>query len=124
MRTSWLLGALLAASLSAPAEAYLAGNGLRVEALGATSFRVPFGGAGGASAFWCAAGEYAQRRLGLGVTDRIWRATPVPRKSGEPMAFSTQASASAGDTGLIILYGRNDGSLSVAAALNTCRPPR
>ena len=119
------VAALLAlATLSGPADAYLARNGLIVEPVGRTGFRMPFTGRAGAADFWCAAGDYARDRLGLAPTDRIWRLTPVPRRSGEPMAFSTLADNATDKTGLVVIFGRDDGSLSVASALNRCEPIR
>ena len=57
----------------------------RVEDQGAGLFAVfPAGGLSASEAF-CTAGGFAQARLGLGPTDRIWRVTPVPRRSGQPM---------------------------------------
>lgn len=122
-RLSLIVAAAL--SLTAPAAlAYTARNGLQVDPIGPSSFRVPYRGKSGAPDFWCAAGDFAQSRLGLGVTDRIWRLTPVPRRSGEPMAFALSPESAAKKTGLVVLFGRDDGSLSVASALNHCGPVR
>lgn len=111
---------LALAALAGPAAAYTARNGLRVEPLGAQGFRVAYGGKSGAAAFWCAAGDYAQRQLGLDAADRIWRVTPVPRRTGEGMVFSTRPDNAAEKTGLVIVLGRKGASLTVAAAVNYC----
>ena len=91
----------------------------RVEDQGAGLFAVfPAGGLSASEAF-CTAGGFAQARLGLGPTDRIWRVTPVPRRSGQPMVFSTRAQDSAGRSGLVLL-GPDDGSITVGFAQSLC----
>ncbi len=111
---------LIAAVLAAlPAHAFIASNGLVVEPEGPTSFHVPYRGESGAPAFWCAAGEYAWRRLDASAGARIWRLSEPPRRSGEGLRFSLSPEGHASRTGLAKLDG-DDGSLSVAHARFLC----
>lgn len=114
---------LAALAFAAPASAFIAQNGLIVEPEGSGGFRVLWRGPGGARAFWCAAGDYAIRVLHLGPTDTIYRASPVPRRSGEPMRFTLHADGAAESTGLVILGTRGAG-LSVGLAQSFCEPSR
>jgi hypothetical protein len=112
-----LTAVLLLAAL--PAQAFLATNDLVVEADGPVSFHVPYRGASGAPAFWCAAGDYAARVLGASPADRVWRLSEPPRRSGEGIRFSLAPEGRASGTGLAAL-GPDDASLSVAHALMLC----
>lgn len=114
--------ALLAAALAsaAPAHAFTSSNRMRVEATGPVTFSVKArGGNYGAADFWCAAGEYASRRLNARENVRIYRLSEPPRRSGQPIVFSLDPTGRASSTGLANL-GRDDGSLSVASARNQC----
>ncbi len=111
-----LIASLLAA---APAQAFIASNGLVVEAEGADTFYVPYRGQSGAPSFWCAAGEYAQRKLGAGGTDLLWRLSEPPRRSGQGIRFSLNPAGHASSTGLFS-FGSKDGSLTVAFAQRLC----
>ena len=113
---------LLAAALAAavPAHAFTSSNRMRVEATGPVTFSVTArGGNFGASDFWCAAGEYADRRLGSAHNTRIYRLSEPPRRGGQPIVFSLDPTGRASSTGLAIL-GRDDGSLTVSSARNQC----
>ncbi len=111
---------LLALVLATPAAAFRAQNGLIVEVEGPERFAVPFGGLAGPSDFWCAAGDYAYRRLGLPTNQLIYRASEPPRRSGEPMRFSTNPSDSASSTGLLVL-GSKGGGLTIGMARAFCQ---
>lgn len=89
LRTTTLV-ALLA--FAAPANAFLAQNGLVVEPRGGTDFTVPYTIASSPRAFWCAAGDYAIRVLKLPKATRIYRTSPPPRRSGQGMNFSLDPS--------------------------------
>lgn len=110
---------ILSLGMAGPATAFRTPEGLTVRPLGPDRFAVPYRGESSARAFWCAAGTYARQVLGAGPTDRIWRETAVPRRSGQPMVFAMTPGASSGKTGLVML-GRDDGSLSVAMTVQFC----
>lgn len=110
---------IIACLAAVPAQAYLAGNDLVVEPEGPASFSVPFRGASGAPAFWCAAGEYARVALGAAPGARIYRLSEPPRRSGEGIRFSMNPEGAASRTGLGVV-GRDDGSLSVFHAEILC----
>jgi len=93
---------LLALSLigtSTGAQAFIASNGLLVEDAAGGDFRVPYRGLSGAADFWCAAGDYVVRDLGLSPDTRIFRTSSPPRRGGDGMTFSL-SSANAKKSGL------------------------
>lgn len=119
-----MLRALLFAALclaADPARAFIASNDLVVEREGPATFAVPYRGRSGAPAFWCAAGDYAARVLGAAATDRIWRLSEPPRRSGDGIRFSLAPDGRASRTGLALI-GEDDASLSVAHARQLCEP--
>lgn len=117
-----LVAAALAAA--APAHAFTSSNRMRVEATGPVTFSVSArGGNYGASDFWCAAGEYAWKRLRAPNNARIYRLSEPPRRSGQPIVFSLDPTGRASSTGMAVL-GRDDGSLSVSSARNQCEMRR
>ncbi len=112
-----LLTALAAAT---PAAAgYIAQNGLLVEPAGEAGFTVPWRGRSAPTDFWCAAGDYAIRRLHLAPTAMIWRASEPPRRAGEGIDFTLRPEAAASSSGLITLGGE-DAGLSAGAAQALC----
>lgn len=118
--------AVLAVTLAATtaAHAFTSSNQMRVEAAGPVTFSVAArGGNFGAGDFWCAAGEYAHRRLRASEGARIWRLSEPPRRSGQPIVFSLDPTGRASRTGLAVL-GPDDGSLSVASARSQCEVSR
>jgi hypothetical protein len=97
---------------------------MRVEATGPVTFAVyARGGNFGVSDFWCAAGEYAARRLRASSTTRIWRLSEPPRRSGQPILFSLDPTGAASRTGLALI-GQDNGSLTVGSARNKCEAMR
>ena len=117
---------LLAVALvaAAPAHAFTSSNRMRVEATGPVTFSVTArGGNFGALDFWCAAGEYAWKRLRAPNNARIYRLSEPPRRSGQPIVFSLDPTGKASRTGLAVI-GNDDGSLSVASARNQCAASR
>ncbi|WP_108483462.1 hypothetical protein [Oceaniglobus ichthyenteri] len=103
---------------AAPASAYLASNGLVVQPQG-DGFYVPYRGKSGARAFWCAAGEYAQKQLGLSPSVTIFRTSEPPRRSGEGIAFSLSPGQAASKTGLAT-FGTRGGGISINHARSLC----
>jgi hypothetical protein len=117
-----LLAAALAAA--APAHAFTSSNRMQVEPTGPVTFSVRARANNySASDFWCAAGEYASRRLGARQNTRIYRLSEPPRRGGQPVVFSLDPTGRASRTGLVIL-GEDDGSLSVSFARNQCEVVR
>lgn len=119
-----LLLILAALAAAVPAQAFTSSNRMRVEATGPVTFSVAArGGGSGAIDFWCAAGEYAWRRLNASNNARIYRLSEPPRRSGQPIVFSLDPTGRASRTGLAVL-GPDDGSLSVSSARNQCNALR
>ncbi len=106
-------------ALATPAAAWMASNSLPVRDLGVGQIEVVARPGMSAAMAFCAAGEYARRVLGLSAETRLWRASPIPRRSGESMIFSTTPTAAPGKTGLVMLTD-DDGSLTVSFASALC----
>lgn len=115
MRLVLLLASL---ALAAPAQAFIAQNGLVVEPQG-DGFTVPWRGRSGASDFWCAAGDYAIRGLHLSPTRIVYRATPPRRGQGAPVGFTLDPAKAVDKTGLFVL-GATGGGISAGHALSLC----
>ena len=84
--------ATLVVAFAAPASSqdFRAENHMRVTATGAGSFTVSGMAELGARDYWCAAGDYATRRLGLRPTDRLFVTQPYA-KSARSVGFSVEA---------------------------------
>ncbi|WP_147435471.1 hypothetical protein [Paenirhodobacter hankyongi] len=114
-----LTAAALALSAgTASAGDFLALNGLRVVPAGGQEFHVAFGGLTGNDDFWCAAGDFVLRGLGLPPSTRIYRTSPPPRRAGEGVDFSL-SDARAADSGFT-RFGARDKGMSAAAAQHFC----
>ncbi|MBC7143472.1 MAG: hypothetical protein H5U18_15155 [Rhodobacteraceae bacterium] len=118
-----LAALLLALTLAAPASAFIAQNGLIVQPDGPASFTVPWRGKSGPADFWCAAGDYAVRKLHLAPATLIYRASEPPRRSGEGIRFTLRAEEAASATGLAVLGARGAG-LTVGFAQSFCERHR
>jgi hypothetical protein len=119
-----LVASVLASSLAltaAPASAFTSVNGLPVQPTGAQSFYVPLIGQTADQAFWCAAGDFVQRGLGLPGRTPIYRLSPPPRKAGKGIEFSLSSAGAAEKTGVTI-FGNSGPKNSVSAtiAYNLC----
>lgn len=110
--------ALIAILVVGPANAFIAQNGLIVEATD-DGFIVPWRGRSGASEFWCAAGDYAIRVLHLPPTDIIYRASPTKRNPGDGVAFTLDPAKAVEKTGLLIL-NEKIGGITAGFALHKC----
>lgn len=118
-RASCLLALTLTVAAAAPAAAFTTLNRYFAKETGSGTFNVEWrGGPSGASAFWCAAGDFVMRGMGLPASTRIWRTSPEPRKGGEPMTFSLSAEGST-ETGLLILFGDGN-SVSAMGTRSFC----
>ena len=124
MRTLSVFPAILAASLlaSAPAHAFIASNGLVVNDEGGGTFNIPFRGLSGDGDFWCAAGEYVRRGLGMSGATRIFRLSEPPRRRGEGVRFSLNPEGAASRTGIASFSSGPAGSLTASSAEGTCMP--
>ena len=118
-----LVAALVALTLASPASAFIAQNGLTVQPEGADAFTVPWRGKSGPADFWCAAGDYAIRKLHLSPTALIYRASEPPRRSGEAIRFTLRAGEAASSTGLAVL-GAEGAGLTVGHAQSLCEMVR
>jgi len=111
--------ALAAGAVQAAETGFPAVNGLTVRPTGAQEFHVAFGGLVGNDDFWCAAGDYVIRGLGLPPSTRVYRTSAPPRHAGEGVDFSL-SDAKATDSGLT-RFGAKDKGMSAAAAQNFCQ---
>ncbi len=116
MRTL-VFAALTAALTPLAASADLTLRGDVVRPSGPSSFEVPWRGRSGPRDFWCIAGKYARYDLGLPGRTRLYRTSPLPRRAGDGVTFSTSPQG-AQPTGLALIGGGN--SISVAHALLQC----
>ena len=112
------LRALALCLLASPAMAFTASNGSKVQSTGPGTFTVPYQGIAAPTAFWCAAGDYATRVLGLPASARIYRASTAPRGAGQAVDFSL-APVPGIKTGLLLL-GPDDGSITLGLAAVLC----
>lgn len=109
-----------------PAMAFTAQNGMSVRQTGPAEMMVAPAPRRDETDYWCAAGDFARRALGMPGKARLWRASPKPRKAGEGIAFTLTPDHKADDAGLSQFgAGPRDGSITVAMATgNFCRPAR
>jgi len=119
-----ILAPLLLLLLPLPAGAFTARNGMTVAQTGPAEITVGHDMRRTDTDYWCAAGDYAQRVLGLPGRTRIWRATPKPRKAGQGIVFTLDPAQKAEGAGLSEFgSGPRDGSVSLAMATgNFCGP--
>ena len=109
---------LLALLLPLPAAAFTAQNGMHAYQISPTEIAVDYRARRSDTDYWCAAGDYAQRVLRLPVNDRMWRASPKPRKAGEGIVFTLDSAKQAKGAGLSQFgSGPRDGSMSLGMAV-------
>lgn len=92
------LAILAALTLAAPAWASL--DILSVKQTSPTDFTVAYKARAGENNYWCAAGRHVTNGLGLPPGTPLYRLSPPPRRSGQGVAFTLDATKSAGDTGV------------------------
>ncbi|MDB6176337.1 hypothetical protein PAF17_02335 [Paracoccus sp. Z330] len=114
---------LFALLLPLPAAAFTAINGMKVQQISPTEIAVELDVRRIETQYWCAAGDFAKRALGLDGKTRMWRASPKPRKAGHGMTFTLDPAKKTANAGPSQFgSGPKDGSVSVAmAAGNYCR---
>jgi hypothetical protein len=121
MRLSVLAAALCLAAAPAAAGSFRAVNGLLVVPEGGRSFGVPFQGLSNNHEFWCAAGDYVRRRLGLPGRTPIYLLSELPRQRGQGLRFSLDPEGAAARTGVSSFGGDGPGnSVSANTAYNLC----
>jgi hypothetical protein len=99
------------------ASAWTAANGMTVTSDGARSFVVaPRGGMSNSTDYWCAAGDFAVRRLGLRPSTRLFRMTPGSGSKGVRFSLDEQGSVPSGVT----VFGSKDSGLSASLAQVYC----
>jgi hypothetical protein len=103
-------------ALATPAAAFRATNGFTVDSTGPQEFVVNFRSTRNETAYWCAAGEFVTRELGLPSKTRIYRASPKPRGAGQGITFTLDPAAAAPGAGLSTVSAGGDGSVSAGHA--------
>ena len=117
MRNFAFLASLAAlVALASPAAAFRASNGFSVTATGAQEFVVDFRITRNETAYWCAAGQFVTRGLGLPAKTRIYRASPKPRGAGQGITFTLDPAAAAPGGGISAVSAGGDGSVSAGHA--------
>ncbi|MFV0491769.1 MAG: hypothetical protein ACK5M4_08110 [Pseudorhodobacter sp.] len=107
------------------AQSIIAQNGMRATRVSETEIAVGPRARARETDYWCAAGDYVVRVMGLPNRTRIWRATPQPRRAGEGVLFTLDQAKKAEGAGLSQYgSGPRDGSISAGMAIgNYCRLP-
>ncbi|MEP3329456.1 hypothetical protein [Sedimentitalea sp.] len=110
-----------------PASAWRATNSHVVNPLSATSFEVIGRGGISSTEYWCAAGDYARRVLGVPIEQRIYISRPRGRSETEnaksAVQFSLDPPANADlKPGLLLTVTRTGDNLSAWGAWNYCVP--
>lgn len=109
--------------LPLPAAAWTAQNGMTAVQTGPSEITVLHDVRRGDTDYWCAAGDFAQRALGLPGKTRLWRASPKPRGAGDGIVFTLDPAKQAKGAGPSQFgSGPRDGSIPVAMAVGSyCR---
>ena len=125
MRLRRLIPFCVAAVLAAqPSVAFVAANGMSVEARKDGTLQVPFRGLTSETSFWCAVGDYVTTALRKPGKTRIFRLTEPPRRQGAGVVFSLDPKGAATSTGVSVYGGSGPpGSLSAGMSYAFC-PPR
>jgi putative hemolysin len=123
LRSCLAMAALAFGLAAAPAQAYVASNGLVVQPVNATDFFVAYRGRSAAASFWCAAGDFVVWRLRLPPGTRVFRLSAPPRRGGDGILFSLSAEG-AQDRGVQV-WGSKDKGMSASLAQTYCanEPP-
>jgi hypothetical protein len=109
--------AFVLALAATPAVALFSGLQLRVSPGPDGDFTVHYASQARLTDYWCAAGLHVTQRLDLADSTRVYRLSPPPRKAGQGIAFTLDASRSAGETGLSTFGGPQDGSMAAGVAV-------
>ncbi len=118
-RTPRLIALVFAAlTLAAPAGAFNARNNMTVTPLPNGDILVEYDNVPNETDYWCAAGDYAERALGLPIRTPLYRASPPPRKRGQGITFTLDAARASEKLGLSVFgaKGEKKNSISIGAA--------
>lgn len=121
IRLALILTAALAVT---PASAFTARNGMQVAQTANGQIYVDDPAPVTETDYWCAAGDFVTRGLGLSSKTRVWRASPKPRKRAMGITFTLNEAEKAANGGISSFGGgKNDGSLSAGVATGVyCTP--
>lgn len=114
---------VLCALMPLPAAAFTAQNGMTAVQTGPAEITVIHEVRRDDTDYWCAAGDFAQRVLGLPGRTPVWRASAKPRGAGEGIVFTLDPAKAAPGAGLSQFgSGPRDGSITAAMATGSfCR---
>ena len=98
-----------------PAVAFRAENGMIVDQTGPTEFTVASRIGRGPTEYWCAAGDYAIRVLGVPGRTAIYRVTPPPRQGGQDITFSLDPAIGTAETGISRFGRRPIATISISS---------
>ncbi len=107
---------LVVALAASPAAAFEAVNSFTVTQTGPQEITVEYQLVQNETAYWCAAGDFAIRELGLPRKTRLYRASPPPRRAGQGITFTLDPAAAASESGLSTFSKGSDGSVSLGHA--------
>ena len=115
---------LAAAVAAAPAWAFTADNWHEVNPVSQVSFEVIGEPGSGPTQYWCAAGDYALRALGVAGTQRVYISKPSGPSATRPgktaVTFSLNAPADGRDTGISLSVKDVGDNLSAVFAAQYC----
>lgn len=119
MRALWLVPLLFPQS----AAAFTAQNGMTAVQTAPSEITVIHEARRDDADYWCAAGDFVQRVMGLPGRTPIWRASPKPRGAGQGIVFTLDPANQAPGAGISQFgIGPRDGSVSAAMTTgNYCR---
>lgn len=87
LKTALVAIAALTVATPSIAKDFRAPNNMRVAATGDATFTVSGRAKHGARSYWCAAGDYARRKLNLSLAARLYVADAISGNTG-PVGFS------------------------------------
>lgn len=112
-----MLALVLLVTSAVGASAWTATNGMNVTSDGARSFVVaPLQGMNSSTDYWCAAGDFAIRRLGLRPSTRLFRMTSGSGRNSVRFSLDETGSVPSGVT----VFGSKDSGLSASLAQVYC----
>ncbi|PZQ99157.1 MAG: hypothetical protein DI533_00140 [Cereibacter sphaeroides] len=111
------------AGAAVPDNWFRAINGMWVQPETPRKFFVGWKGQSGDPPFWCAAGDYVIRHLGMRGDTPIFRLSPLPRRGGQGIWFSLDAAGAQDRTGVNVFFRSGpSNSVSANAARSFCDP--
>ena len=104
-------------ALAFPAPALANPYRLTVTQTGPKDFTVTYKANAKPTDYWCAAGLYAARTLGLGDLARVYRMSPPHQHVGQGVSFTLDPARSVGTTGITTFGGKQDGGMYAGSAV-------